>query len=36
METVACEKMLGRLNTENDMRYEQWDSFGKNISRENS
>ena len=35
-ETVACEKMLGRLNSENDMTNEQWESFGKYISRENS
>lgn len=25
--TLACEKMLGRLNWKNDMVIEQWDSF---------
>lgn len=26
-DTAGCEKMLGRLNCENEMVKEQWDSF---------
>lgn len=31
MGNVACEKMLGRLNCENDVMKEKWDNFGRHM-----